>query len=589
MGKQQSHGITWTKDTRQRSCLRPGDSLELSRQHSKVGSKVEIKIWFATQAIDSWDASKIAESGGPAAVITLGNLEQPGNRYSGGDSTLKTEAGTKPLASAGARPGLLAFQLSVFNGANSLLPKEVWLPCPITDHDKRTGMVVKVFVDGKEENLTRKLELLTRRMTWRQKLEALLKWQDKLVYGPPNAVRYKNGLLYSRKLWDEGGRIYYASASGERTNCYVCSPFANAFLAYWCNYHDSEWSRKVSKAGQSRELLVAAYKSFFEGEAPFARGPVPTVIDHTVAELNGLVVADRPGKYFKSSDAGDLVQGLPAPPADPNAKKKTKTPVVPKPLAVKAGQLVTWEQKKARWSVLGRLPSQEDWTFRQLYERLVDDEPGSIYVCGSTGHVWMMVVMGGAFTVPKKPVLGGGGDCEPGVYRIHASPAVPLEFGFTTYLKPEFVESSGAALGPRKKLIASLVKSLEDIATNKAVASNESAIPFPTIYANVKAALEKTLADKELDGLQLYGGTDLTMCNAKLSKEDNGAIRFDRGEAAPEPFRKHLANDETFKVWKLKRLIDDDTGWLKASHPDVVGDDFLKTLIPHDCRPIDSE
>lgn len=589
MAKQASHGITWTKNTLLRSCLRPGDSLALSRQHSKVGSKVEIKIWFATQDIASWNAANIAESGAPAAVLTLGTLEEPGNRYSGGDSTLKTDAGTKSLSSVDARPGLLAIQLSVFNDDKSLLPKDVWVPVPVTPHDKRTGVVVKVFVDGKEEKLTRKLELLTRQMTWRQKMEALLRWQDKLIYGPPTAVRYDRGLLYSKIRWDDGGRFYNASASGKRTSCYVCSPFGNAFLAYWCNYHDSR-PKPVSVAGQTRELLVAAYKELFEGEGPFPRGPLPAVEKHTVAELNAIAIDARAGNYFKATDAGDLTQGLPPPPEDEKSKKKKKKQAkAPKPLAVTAEQMVTWDPKKTKWSVLKRLPSQDDWTFRQLYDRLVDDEPGSIYMCGSTGHVWMMVVMGGAFTVPKEPVLGGGGDCEPGVYRIHASPAVPLEFGYTKYLKPEFAKSSGATIGGRTKLISSLVASLAEIADNKEAATSKSAIPFPTIYENMKAGLEKVMADKELDGLMALGGTDLTMCNARLSKADNGSIVFNRGEAAPEPFRIGRADDETFKVWKLKRVFDDDTGWLKASHPDVVADDFLKTLIPHDCRPIDSE
>jgi len=589
MAKQASHGITWTRNTLQRSSLRPGDSLELSRQHSKVGSKVEIKIWFATQDVASWDPANIAESGAPAAVITLGNLEEPGNRYSGGDSTVKTEAGTKPLSSADDRPGLLAFQLSVFNEAKTLLPKEVWVPCPVTAHDKRTGVVVKVFVDGKEEKLTRKLELLTRQMTWRQKMEALLSWQDKLVYGPPMAVRYDRGQLYSKQYWNGNPRIHYASASGVKGSCYVCSPFGNAFMAYWCNYHDSR-SKPVSVAGQTRELLVAAYAELFEGKGPFPRGPLPAVEKLSIAELNATAIDARPGKYFRSTDAGELTQGLPLPPEDPKAKKKKKKADPPKPLKVAAEQLLTWDAKKAKWATQKQLPSQDDWTFQELYDRLVDDEPGNIYLCGSTGHVWLMVVMGGAFTVPKGPVLGGGGDCEPGVYRIHASPAVPLEFGFTTYLKPEYVATcEKSPLGSRTKLISSLAQSLAEIAEDKSGPSAESAIPLPTIYANLKAALDKVLADKELDGLQAYGGTDLTMCNAKLSKGENGGVVFNRGEAAPAAFRSGRAHDDTFKVWKLKRVIDEQTGWLKASHPDVAGNDFLKTLVTHDCRPIDSE
>jgi len=577
-GEPANHGITWAKGSQKSTCLRPGDTLALTRQHVKKDVKVEIKIWFKMLPADEpWGDGKVGEEGAPI-VITLGKLED--NRFAGSDSTITTDKGSKPLTEAGTRPGKLALQFVIMNGAQALLKNDVWFACPVTPHDKRCGVLIRIFVGGAEEK-PRTLELLTRQMNWGQKLEAFLEWQDKLVYAPPKYVKFLNGGLYSKRHWD-GGRILHVSSTGKYESCYVCSPLGNAFMAYWCNYHDRINKGPADAAGQSRDKLVAEYKSFLEGGAPLAHGAPAVEEAIAVAALNAIAPADRAGRFFRLTDAGDLVQGLPTP-------KKKASP--PKPLTVAEKALVSWNPKKLKWSSQKRLPVADDWTFRELYEHLSKAKAGSVYLCGTTTHVWMMVVMGDApYTTLKKPMLGGGGNCEPGVYRIQAAAAVPLEYGYTQYLKPEYVTANKITMAGRQKPLKNLEDSLEGIKNRKALASDETAVPYATIYENLSAAVKKIKGSAEYDGMWAFGGTDLTMCNAQLSQAENKSIVFNRGEAAPSEFRKKTANSETFKVWQVKHdLFDDETGWLKADHPDVPGDTKLSSVANNDCRPIDSE
>src|SRR5664279_1058100 len=91
MGEQSKHGINWTTKLRPHSPLRPRECLSLTRQHSKKGSVVELKIWFEQQDLKSWNPAAISTLGAPKVVIKVGNRMASDDRYSGPDSTLQTE------------------------------------------------------------------------------------------------------------------------------------------------------------------------------------------------------------------------------------------------------------------------------------------------------------------------------------------------------------------------------------------------------------------------------------------------------------------------------------------------------------------
>lgn len=641
---QAKHGITWKVGGSGVYAARPGENLILKRQHDKKGEKVELRFWFVLQPLDDWKPQEATAAGDPDVVITLGDL-QADKLYSGGDSTIKVKGGAaSPLASAPAPSTRLSLGFDIQYKKSSLLKKAVGFDVPLTPFEKRRVLVVRAFVGGTEEtNLLQRFEVFTREATWRQKMEAFLKWQDKLVYGPPTGVKLDSKKLayWSDRRWGvqapkdseivagkvKPATILQASSSGVEDGCYVCSPLVNAFMAYWCNLHDSNF-RVVNAAGSDAKAIASAYAEFFEnGVTPL---PPPTVVPEpsTLQELTELDDEEREGVIFKLTDAGTLPGGL----------------------KVSADDLVAFKGKK--WKKT-QIETPTGWTWPALYEALSKAEPGELYVCATGTHVWFMAVMGGAFTVKQKYIFNTGeDDCATGVYRIHASPAVNLAFGYRKYLKDTWVtakitetkadiealktagplsekavadaktakldktdkpaftalekkakkdkddlkskqgelslyEDTQKDEGPIRPL-SSLKAALEKLKDSKVEASKETAIPEKTIYEKLGAALKKVEDDASIDGLFAFGGTDLTLQNSQVVKDDKGKVYLDRGAGVPAAYRKASASG-SFKVWKVRRIIDDKTGWLKPTTPGIADSKILPLVLLHDCRPIDSE
>jgi len=560
----------------------------------------------------------------------------------------------------------------------SMLPnRAIHIPMPHAEKNQRIEIAFQVYVEGNEVKKLKKpkgskeIQFLSRKMSPQEKFTEFLEWQSKdMIYGPAFTHSYskKDHAIVIKRVWrDQSGEpsmtkigLRRASATGEEGPCITCSHFTSVFLAYWFNYAERiRGGTKIATAPQGAEQQFPAYKAVLEPEEDLE----PTCDeDHSIewtkggkkknwgsivrntsqsakaTELNAthalnFITRGVRGKSlsFRVSEGGALDHGL----------------LVPKRLSAAVGDVsvkddvVIWNKNKKKWMLLHRkkMPtkcsaqkSKKKWHWEAIYNyawKKKNSEPGDIFVCGSGGHMWLIVHLGTDFNVPRKYVFGEVENseslCKPGLYLIHASGPGPDEVLYDKYFKNMSDDKKDDGI-PWKKLEKALKKWENNTATSPTGKSYKEIFQqLDPFFTKVNTEYDPSKV-KGVKGLWIFNATKLTHMNGWLTEPTNKERKEWQGivaeeEAKPEDARdknrlkiyRKLANaslildrgvmpregdrfkraepgadggpsKKTFKVRKLKRLLKQDTGWLDPDQVDGIPE--LEKMVYNDCRPI---
>jgi len=399
-------------------------------------------------------------------------------------------------------------RLEVLNKPTSSMLKYPHITIPY-DCDKKERIKVQVLDSEDVEWMgdKREFELPGRIMSLQDKFLNFLKWQKPLIYGPPGHTYFLDGVYSTESHWDqhqETKRDYRKlniSATGKHSDCYVCSPFAAIFLAFWLNYH-------------------GAFNNTF------------------------------------GSDLDSIAKGYSA-------------------------FLI---QKKWRDGDICR-----QWRFQNWIER-ESFKPGTIFVCGGKGHVWLVVKFGPGFTFPKEYIFGSGeGDparghepCPEGWYKVHAS-APPVEGA------PIDLLFQGANNCHKRKDIERAIRILRKD-PNKEAFSQTLPEKVET-YEDIARNLENELNGNTLDNVRIFRGTPLFWMNGAIFMGSDNMPKIAYALNTDGSLISYFHKTYPFRVYRVLDVLDENTGMVSKDKIELqnISEDIKKRQLRfagNDSRPI---
>lgn len=243
-----------------------------------------------------------------------------------------------------------------------------------------------------------KLTFIFRRVKKYTKFEKFMEWQHNLVYGR-GIERYKDGAFRSDdpdgwhlKIKGKNNKLMVSATGNEGDyGASVCSTLTGIFFAYWLNYNQFY----TNASGTSRSMLAS-----------------PTGKPQKKRDKDGAIVTDAAGKtqFKKPNGYGDFLTLL----------------------SFSGGTFNKIEDFQYIWD---DDPDQHRWEAKDFYEYAINEEDGTIFVCASKGHVWMVFRLGDKINCKQKYIFNNGSDtrCEKGLYKIQANGPGPGAFLFDDY------------------------------------------------------------------------------------------------------------------------------------------------------------
>lgn len=215
--------------------------------------------------------------------------------------------------------------------------------------------------------------------------------------------------------------------------------------------------------------------------------------------------------------------------------------------------------------------------FLRWLDRETDAAPGTIYVCGSGTHVWMIVRFGRGFNFPKKYIFGdrATGECDEGWYKIHASgPSVRNQPNliFKSYTR-SFIEDR-----------------IERFRNRRNPDARTSLKTFPgavDTFAEIANCFESELVRAPaMNNVKVFRGTPLFWMNGRVYVDDTPrkadpkiVFALDAsGNEVPES----QGNGE-FDAFRVLDVLNPDSGMVDETK---VNNNEQREYIGRDCRPI---
>jgi hypothetical protein len=252
-------------------------------------------------------------------------------------------------------------------------------------------------------------------------------------------------------------------ATSNQIPCLTCSPETAQFLGYWLNYNK--------------------YYTPISGGSRFS-----------LTNPAGKVYQPRNNKT--GNKTGDPAKYL-------NGYGQFVDPVLPGP-SLKSIEKI-WDDHS----------EMDKWTYWELWEELNAASEGSIYICASGGHAWLLMKFGPNFRVPQKYIFGGlnNDPCEDGIYMIQANgpgPYSPLSVLYNEYTDKDLVNNKGDEYLDKGAVPAPHFTCRGDT------------INFEDIGNTLKDAADKigtTISSTKIEKIKIFNASDLVIKNGQLKKE----------------------------------------------------------------------
>jgi len=458
--------------------------------------------------------------------------------------------------------------------------------------EKEHSLVVKLELkikSGTEEESTENIEFHFRRVNKAKKFEEFLIWQHKLLYGPPRE-KYDpaKGEFSSvhKNPWHlrKGKKRTLVSGTGNNgPGTMVCSPLVGMFLAYWLNYNQYY----TNSVGINRFYLTN-----------------PAGIDLRLRDNKTSKVKIDKKPVKRNNGYGDFLELI-----QKNGTKKKDF-----------GNF--WDNK----------PKNQRWNWLDFYNEYENAKDGTIFVCATTGHVWLIAKLGGEFNVKQKYIFNNGKNekCESGLYKVQASGSGPGSILWKLYkpVKGKKKLSKLAALykmdeermagtdsdafdywknSDRGQLFRKAKKKAKrkrferDIGQYKK--DNIAAKRSGTTLNKIAKILLDAKDSMSKGGSKIFNGSPLVLLNGMLKKKEveRVTVKKEKREVKTVIFNKcgldlngkkfEGKQGGRFWLWEVRNVIDNSTGLIKKSDSDLPQKMWLKNrtkigvdLKHNDCR-----
>lgn len=470
------------------------------------------------------------------------------------------------------------------------LPTQLKIPITCDPGDR-------VFVSVSGEKMKQKdFEFLCRHLPPENKLLEFLEFQYPLIYGP-SGVSFNKGVYQSWQRWRKPGKSYWITANGKKVymisatggaggeNGYTCSPLVAMFLHYWLNFHKKRRKSPigypfVKTAGAHLEGIYDTFKKYLT--------LVPVSEEFFTKykqEWNEFKKIKKKKRRRRSADQQQRFEKL-----------KSKKPPV----------------KKRFFKAYKR--GDTDWL---TFMNQIDTKPhpaGTIYVCGSSGHAWLVMYLDGNFAVDKKFIFGHGPNgvdegwydnpIASGWYKIHASGPGPIIFKkqktfdeFKEILKNTAKKSTFAqcktffdnVIAGRANPRPKLSRKPPDGYTYTAVGGRYSETEKrDEILINLYKGLNEAVSSGA-DVVGCFRNTPLVWMNGRLKVEPTGvSIAYALDKDGNEIWKS--VPIKIFRAYKLenardpdKDILDPNTGWVLENMANGTEQHQF------DCRPLEWE